>query len=40
MYYVSDEEIRWLDLHTDLAAATADVVLAVEKNKKFLTGAK
>ena len=28
--YVSDENIRWLDPH--IAAVTADVVLAVEKN--------
>jgi len=31
MSYASDEEIRWLGLH--LAAAIADIVLAVEKNK-------
>ena len=37
---VSHEEIRWLDLHIGLAATTANVVLAVEKNKKNLTGAK
>jgi len=29
--YVSDEEIHWLGLH--IAAAKADVVLAVENNK-------
>jgi len=32
--YVSDENIRWLDPH--IAAATADVVLAVEKNARRL----
>jgi len=30
--YVSGENIRWLDPH--IATATADVVLAVEKNTK------
>jgi len=30
--YVSDENICWLDPH--IAAATADVVLAVEKNAR------
>jgi len=30
--YVSDENIKWLDPH--IAAATADVVLAVEKNAR------
>jgi len=31
-HYVSDENICWLDPH--IAAATADVVLAVEKNAR------
>jgi len=32
--YVSDENICWLDPH--IAAATADVVLAVEKNARTM----
>ena len=32
--YVSDENIRWRDPHIIIAAATADVVLAVEKNAR------
>jgi len=31
--YVSDEEIRWLYIGLHIAAATAGVVLAVEKNR-------